>query len=297
MPILSDKLPQRRVQIIFGLILALILYAHFELREENKVIVRPHSAIVLAQPVVTADPFEKLLRTDPLEALKVARERVIRKISDYECTLVKQERLPSGMSPEQEVNVLFRQEPYSVMMHWVRNAGLAGRVIYVKDRWIDEDAKHPEERQLAVCQPSAAVAKLLVNSIKQPIRGYMAERSGRRSIDEFGFKRTLDLLIKYCDIARENGELVLEFKGETRFNGRPVWVVRRHLPFPEKQNIYPDCIAQIFIDQEYQVPVAVYCYADEACRPDDLLGKYEYRNIRFGLGLSETHFDPVTYGM
>ena len=210
--------------------------------------------------------------------------------------MVKQEMLPSGMSEEQEIDVLFRQKPYSVVLTWRRNPGLAERVIYVKDRWIDDDADTADERQLAVCQPGP-VARLLVKSIKQPIHGKLAKKSSRRYVDEFGFSRALDLLIKYCEIARESGDLKLDYCGETRFDGRPVWVVRRTLPYTGVTGLYPDRIAEVFIDKEYRVPVAVYCYSDDAKEPHNLLGKYEYRNIRMQAGLSEADFDPQTYGM
>lgn len=295
MPSDPKQFTQRRIQLVVGVALAGILYLQFALTEENEVILGPRSPIVMAA-TVTQDPFEKLIRTDPLEALIQSRERHATQVRDYTCTMVKQEMLPSGMSEEQEIDVLFRQQPYSVVLTWRRNPGLAERVIYVKDRWIDEDADSDDERQLAVCQPGA-VARLLVKSIKQPIHGKLAQKSSRRYVDEFGFARALDLLIKYCEIARESGDLKLEYCGETRFDGRPVWVVRRTLPYTGIGGLYPDRIAEVFIDKEYRVPVAVYCYADDAKEKHNLLGKYEYRNIRMQAGLSETDFDPKTYGM
>lgn len=278
-----------------GAALTVILYVQFALSGENEVVLRPSSPVVMAA-TVARDPFEKTVRTDPLNALIYARERHIAQVKDYRCTLVKQEMLPSGMSEEQEIEVLFRHEPYSVVFHWTRNPGLAERVIYVKDKWINADADTPEERDLAVCQPGP-VARILVKSIKQPIHGKMARKSSRRYLDEFGFTTALNLLIKYCEIARERGELSLEFRGESRFDGRPVWVVRRVLPYTGPDGLYPDRVAEVFIDQEYRVPVAVYCYSSDNMTSHSLLGKYEYRNIRLGAGLSDSDFDPATYGM
>lgn len=295
MPRDPKNLPHRRIQLFIGAILVCLLYVQFALTDENEVVLAPRTPIVMAA-TVAHDPFEKLIQADPLAALKQARERHIAQVKDYRCTLVKQEMLPSGMSEEQEIDVLFRQEPYSVVLHWQRNPGLAERVIYVKDRWIDEDADSPEEREQAVCQPGA-IARLLVKSIKQPIHGKLARKSSRRYVDEFGFTKALFLLIKYCDIARAKGELKLEYCGETRFDGRPVWVVRRTLPYTGEGGIYPDRIAEIFIDKEYRVPVAVYCFSQDSKEPQHLLGKYEYRNIQLGVGLSEADFDPATYGM
>lgn len=296
MPRNHKQFAQRRIRLTVGLVLAAVLYLQYQFSGENEVVLSAGSPIVLAANPVSADPFETLIRNHPLEALIEARAAHLRQVKDYTCTLVKQEILPSGMSEEQEIDVQFRQAPYSVNFHWRRNAGLAERVIYVAGKWIDEDADSPDERDLAVCQPGA-IARILVKSVKQPIHGKMARKTSRRFIDDFGFTNALNMLIKYCEIARDKGELKLEFCGETRFDGRPVWVVRRHLPYVGEGGLYPDQLAEIFIDKEYRVPVAVYCYADEGKSPEHLLGKYEYRNIRMHAGLSEQDFDPATFGM
>jgi len=280
----------------FGCVLAVILYSQLDFGPGAEVVLRPSQPVVLAAEQVRADPFEKLIRHDPLAALLAARAQHVRDVRDYQCVLVKQEALPSGMSEEQEIEVKFRQQPFSVYMNWLRNPGMANRVIYVKDRWVDPNARRTEERELAVAQPGK-IAQLFVKSVKQPIRGRLARKSSRRFLDEFGFQRTLDLLIKYCQIARSRGELSLEYRGETRFDGRPVWVLRRQLPYSGEGGVYPDRVAEIYVDQAYRVPVAVYCYSDVEKRPEHLLGKYEYRNIRFQTGLSDRDFDPATYGM
>jgi hypothetical protein len=186
MPRLSKQLTQRRIRLFVGLALAAILYVQFELSAENVVVLGPGLPTLYAAERNTAEPFERRIRRDPLAALIEARDLHVQQVKDYQCTLVKQEALPSGMSEEQEIDVKFRQEPYSVLFHWRRNAGLADRVIYVKDRWVDSNAKDEVDRDLAVCQPGP-VARLLVKSVKQPIHGKLAQRTSRRALDEFGF--------------------------------------------------------------------------------------------------------------
>lgn len=294
MPRDRERRTRRRVQVLFGIVLACILYSEFN--KEYVPDVRYGAPVVLAAERVEADPFERLVRTDPLSALIEARERLIRESRDYVCTFVKQEMVGSRIRAEQELDIKFRPEPFSVVMKWVRNPGLAQRAIYVKGKWIDEDATDPELREQAVCQP-VKLLSIFTKSLKQPIHGTMAKRAARRSIDEFGFKRALDLLIQYCETAQSRGELSLEFLGETHFDGRPVWLVRRHLPYTGEGGMYPDRTADVFIDQEHYIPIAVYCYSDESREPENLLGKYEYRNVRFDVGLTEKDFDPATYGM
>jgi hypothetical protein len=295
MPGTPKRSTQRKIQLLFGLLLAGICYLEVS-EQDNEPILTGRSAVVMAGPRVVVNPIERLLREDPLSALKELRARHLEQVKDYRCTLVKQELLPSGLSAEQELEVLFRQEPYSVVLHWVRNAGLANRAIYVKGKWIDDNASDPNERDLAMCQPGKLGAFFL-KSIKMPIHGPMAHETARRSIDEFGFGRTLDLLIKYCDAAKARSELKLEFQGEGRYEGRPVWILRRHLPYSKQSDTYPDRTAEIYIDKELHIPVAVYCYSDDDQKPENLLGKYEFRDIHFNVGLTDTDFDPETYGM
>lgn len=283
------------MRVALGLMLVALFYAQYELSGDAATVNLPSHTVVFGAETGEVDPFEHLVRTNPLQALLESRKRHRESVTDYTCNFVKQELLPSGMSAEQEIDVKFRAEPFSVVMHWVRNPGLAERVIYVKDKWVDADAD-AGQRQQAVCRPIPPISALL-KSLKQPIHGNQAKNASRRFIDEFGFERSLDLLIQYCEMARDRGELRLEFKGESYFDGRPTWVILRRLPYEKEGGRYPDRIAEIHIDKEYRIPVAVYCYAADEMTPESLLGKYEYRNIHLNPKLDPSDFDPKTYGM
>jgi hypothetical protein len=293
MPFIRQFSAQRRFQVVFGLVLAVLFYTEYVNDEHTPILQTP---TVLANEAPQTDPFEQTIRRDPVAALIQARERHVSMVKDYECLFVKQELLDSGMSAEQHIEVKFRQAPYSVFMHWVRNPGAASRVIYVKGRWVDEDAEDPDKREQAVCQPGP-IARVFLKSIRQPIHGSRANDASRRYIDEFGFRRSLDLLIQYCELARSRNELKLEYRGESFFDGRPTWVLRRTLPYTGEGGRYPDRIAEMHIDKDYRIPVAVYCYSNDDMLPQSLLGKYEYTDIRLDVGLTERDFDPATYGM
>lgn len=290
-------MPQR-VRLFFGLTLGLILFS--ELRSSSPVaeqlLTVPHivNAGQVSAEEFLANSFDHIVRTDPLRALEIARDDHYRSIRDYTCTFIKQELLTSGMTPEQVIAVNFRAEPYSVLMHWIKNPGKAERVLYVKGRWVDEAASNPDEREMAVCQPGA-IARVFIKSLKQPIHGRQAKAASRRFIDEFGFGRSLDLLIKYCRIAVDRGELSLKYLGESEFAGRPTYVIERRLPYTGAGGDYPDRVALIHLDQEWRIPVSVRCYADGECTK--LLGRYEYADVKLQANLSESVFDPKTHGM
>jgi hypothetical protein len=295
MPQEPKSITRRKLQLFFALVLGALLYAQFQLDDSPVVVLNHRTPTVLASEAAPVDSFERLIRTNPLEALKAARARHLHDVTDYECVMVKQELLPSGMSDEQEIRVKHRHAPFSVYMDWLRNPGLAERVLYVRGKWTDPGAKQGE-RELAIAQPGK-IAQLFVKSVKQPVRGKLAKKQSRRFLDEFGFASTLDMLIRYCDLAAQRGELSLEYCGESRFDGRNVWVIRRTLPYSGEGGTYPDRIAEVYIDKEYRVPVAVYCFSSDERIPSHLLGKYEYRSVRMKAGLTDKDFDPATYGM
>ena len=292
----ARRVTRRRATFIVGLVLITVFCLEYLFSAEPDAPVTLQEPIVLAEKMAGADSFDALMRHDPLAAMIEARAQHLREVIDYECVMMKQELLPTGMSEEQEIKVKYRQEPYSVYMEWQRNPGMAARVIYVKGRWTDSTAQEPEDRELAVAQPGV-IARIFVKSVKQPIHGRLAKKSSRRFIDEFGFQKTFDRLIGVCEMGRSKGELALEFCGESQFDGRPVWVIRRHLPYITEGGRYPDRTAEIFIDRGLRVPVAVYCYSDDDRQLGHLLAKYEYRGIRMRVGLTDKDFEPVTYGM
>lgn len=294
----TDRTP-RRASLAVGALLSAILLYQWQTSPEPSPIPRFRGtpAAIAAVPIIQkADSasFAQLIAANPLEALTVARDFHARTVRDYHCTFVKQELLPDGMSKEQVIGVKFQQQPFSIVMSWLRNPGKAVRVIYVAGRWVDEDAVRPEERDLALCQPGA-IAAMFVKSVKQPIRGSRANEASRRYIDEFGFANALDLMIRFTRMAAERGELKLEFAGAAEFDGRPVWVLQRWTPFDGSKGGYPDAAAVYFIDQEWLVPVAIHSYAD--AERTKLLGRYEYRDVKINAGCTKADFAPETYGM
>ncbi len=285
------KPPTHRAWILLIVVLPAAALVEHGCHQSHPAAVQAMGRAIMPTGDATAGSIEQLLRDDPLAALIEARKRLIQEHRNYTCNFIRQERLPSGMTAEQEMEVKFRAQPYSVVIEWIRNTGLVDRVIYVKDKWVDHGAEDPALRQLVLAQPSS-LAGFFIKSTKQPVRGTYARRSSRHFIDEFGFERTLQAFIKYCRRAAQRGELELEFKGENDFGGRPVWLVRRQLPYTPGDGVYPDRLADMYIDKEHEVPVAIYCYSDDDRKPRNLLGKYEFSNIRFDVRLTEADFEP-----
>ncbi len=231
--------------------------------------------------VVGDDSHRLLAVRDPLGFLRLCRERCS-SFSDYRCRFLRQERVQGSLTAEQETQVSFRQEPFSVDMRWVRNADRARRVSYVAGRWSREG------REFALIEPAGILGLLVPSGVKRDIHSAEMTASSRRSLDQFGFRNTLDLIIKFCEMAKGDPAYDLRFVGVERLGDRDCYVLERKLPVSPVDQPFPDRLLVIYIDREWLVPTGCFAYADDARR--ELLGSYVSRAIEFNVGLTDADF-------
>ncbi len=232
------------------------------------------------------DEMERLAREDPLAFFKACRDHYGRTVRDYDCTFIKQELVQGKLTAEQWTTVRFREEPYSVDMTWTRNPMLVSRALYVQDKWWDGDMPQ------AWVRPAGALLKLM--KIKQDIRGGLADTQSRRTIDEFGFGKTLDLIILYSEKARKENTLDLEYIGQATVGERLTYVFERRLPYTGDEEVYPDRLLRVFIDKEWLLPTCCISYADD--NGSQLLGRYVLVDVRLNPGYTDADFDPEGIG-
>ncbi len=286
-------LNNRRVFAICGLVLLGLFYSDTQ-RFARRAVADPmphilDTAVATTIPEAHASPILRLYQDDPLAYLKQARDDYDRRIRDYVCDFTKQELLGGRLGDEQLAQAKFREGPFSVYMHITKNAGRARRLLYVKDRIVKNGRQH------VLVEPEGPIARLLVKSVHRPINGRDARRASRRIISEFGFARSLDLLIKYADISQDRDRLDVRYVGEGEIDGRPTHVIERWLPIDDDSYPWPDARVVIHMDQEWNLPIACYSYGDHEGKI--LLGKYIYSDVHLNVGLRDTDFDPKTYGL
>lgn len=233
----------------------------------------------------SSESLEDLARTDPVGFAEYCLQQCRQNIRDYKCTFIKHEQINHTLLDPQTVEVRFRARPFSVDMQFVKNVRSCSRALYVAGKWRDSD-----NQDLAWAKPGGAILRALVPRIKQPIHGPRAYKESRRTIDQFGFENTLELIVKYARIAESEGVLDLRYKGHGEIDGRPTYVFERRLPYTGEDKPYPDRILVYHIDQQYLVPTACYSYADD--NSTDLLGSYVYRDVQFNVGYQDDDFDP-----
>ncbi len=238
---------------------------------------------VTPSPESLLNPLENLARNKPLDLLREAQKRCRETVVDYTCFFRKQENLFGEMTDVQGADVRFRDEPFSVFMHWTENASKARRVSYIAGKWVSGG------QPAAMCEPEGVIARAIVKNILRPIHGSDAKSASRRTIDQFGFENALDLILKYSLIAQQRGELKLSYLGEGEIDGRPTFVIERRLPYTGEGGEFPDRVLVCQLDKETLLPVQCTSYADD--NKQMLLGQYTFTKVKLNIGLTDAHFD------
>ena len=191
-------------------------------------------------------PLAQLVRTDPWAVARLGQERYEREIQDYTCVFLKQERIDGKLRKVEKIEVRFRDAPKSVFMVWLKNADQAKRVLYQDTA----EFVNKQGEKVARVEPAGALIRLVVSDILMPIHGKRAQKSSRRSIDDFGFHTTFSLLNRYNQLGLDQGALDLRYEGESEIDGRPTYKIVRYLPYTGPGGPWPDAKMVMHLDQE-----------------------------------------------
>ena len=273
----------RRIRLIVGVLVAGLLCVQCTrseaFRESRFVVALSGQVYGENAPEVVAKVIH-LAKTDQIALLEYCRGACQDRYRDYTCTLIKQERIGGRVSNEQEIAVKYLADPFSVAMRWTpETAGLGDRVLYVEGKYND----------MMLVRPTGVLNKLVGTVMRTP-DGPQAMQSTLRPVNQFGFHRSLESLLKVYRQARAAGDLTERFGGFAEVAGRKAVVLVRVLP--AKDN-YPAATTLIYIDLEYLVPIAVEGYDWD----HQLSSRYIFKDIRFNVGLTSEDFTPAANDM
>jgi hypothetical protein len=209
--------------------------------------------------------MEKLAKTDPVAFLENCIKRCDREVKGYQTTLVKQERLGGKLQPTEVIDVLFREDPFSVLFTWKEGTRLAWRTLYVKGKYNDQ----------LVVKPAGLGA--LIGLVERDPNGTDAKNSGRYPLTEFGIKIGLQRTISAWKAAAKEGALHVEYLGERKIKetgDRPCWVLKRTgYKNPEEDGITEYAT---YIDKETWLQVGSVLKGAS----NELIGEYIFRDIK-----------------
>ncbi len=239
----------------------------------------PRAQVVPVQAV--AAPTEHPLAP----VLKMAREgldRMDRTIADYECLMVKRERIDGKLGEHQYVHMKVRNKPFSVYMYFLAPDAAKGReAIYVDG---ENDGK-------LIGHDSGFKGRLLKRVYLDPMSPLVM--SGQRyPITKAGIRNLTRELVEVGEHDSQFGECEVKFFKGAKVQDRVCTCIQVIHPTPRKNFRFH--LARIYIDDELQIPIRYESYdwpQKEGGQPV-LLEEYTYMKLKLNVGLKDGDFDP-----
>ena len=235
----------------------------------------------------------------PLDpALKYAEEglkRIQSDINDYECLIVKRERIRGELNEYEYMYAKIRNHkeadgkvvsPLSVYLNFQKPANVAGREVI----WV-EGANNGK-----LCAHEGGLLGRLPAVWLDP-KGAMAMRGNLYPITEIGIENLIAKLIergtreKQADPAGK-ATVVTTTKG-AKLDKRSCTLLQ--IEHPNRLGGFEFQLAQIFIDDAYNIPVRYIAYGwpEAGERGDKILEEYNYTKIKLNVGLTDNDFSPA----
>jgi len=233
----------------------------------NAIAIKPQTPIDNTQQIIT------WAKDDHVKLFTWLLDHYKKHVHDFKGTFTKQERINGKLKKEQVMSFIFKEEPFSVMMEWQKNAGSIDKLLYVEKQGVKNNKM--------LVHPTGLLS--WIKSVERDPHCDDVYKTSRKPCDRFGFGRMMEDLIEVYALAKQQDDLQGKYLGQKEVNGRKCILVERILPPKEE---YPCKKMVIAIDLEYLVPIHVTSYDWQ----DELLSRYEYTNLEFNVGLRLAQF-------
>ncbi len=233
----------------------------------------------------------------PLDpAIAFAKEGLVRihkDVKDYTCTIIKRERIKGTLGDYEYMFAKIRNRqvvdgqvtvPFSVYLNFVKPEAVQGReVVFVEGQ---------NNGKLKAHDGANSVMRRFGSVWLEPT-GHIAMRGQLYPITDIGLENLVAKLIEKGERDRKHDEVTAEFIKGAKINGRVCTLLQ--VKHPVMREHFDFHLAQIFIDDEIQLPVRYVAYhwptAEGATPP--VLEEYTYVNIKTNVGLKDIDFDPA----
>jgi hypothetical protein len=229
----------------------------------------------------------------PLDpALELARHSLTlmqSQINDYTAVLVKRERIDDDLGDNEFMYIKVRNRkvvdnqvvvPFSVYLQFLQPASAKGReVIFVENA---NDGK--------IIAHEGGVKRMLGTHFLDP-NGFLAMKGQRYPLTDIGLENLVLKLIERGEKDKRFGHCQVDLYPGGKVGGRPCTILR--VVHPEKQPHYDFHVAEIFLDDEWKIPVryAAFSWDKNENQENEIIEEYTYQKIKINVGLTDKDFD------
>jgi negative regulator of sigma E activity len=113
----------------------------------------------------------------------------------------------------------------------------------------------------------------------------------RYPLTDIGIENLVVKLIERGEKDKRHGSCNVELVPGAKVGGRSCSIIQ--VTHPVQQNHYEFHIAQIFMDDEWKIPVryAAYSWPKTAGAEPEVIEEYTYQSLKFNVGLTDADFD------
>jgi hypothetical protein len=227
----------------------------------------------------------------PLDpALKIARDclkYVHEKVYDYECILIKRERVGNTLNDQEWMFAKVRNRkvdekiPLSVYLRFLKPESVKGQECL----WVEG-----KNNGKLIGHQGGRLGGLTPSIWLDPV-GPIAMRGNRYPITEMGVENLVMKLIEKGERDRKQGECEVKFYEDAKINKRPCLLIE--VKHPVQRDYFDFHIAQIYLDKELNVPVryAAYTWPEAEGGEPLLLEEYTYVNVKVNVGFTDADFN------
>lgn len=244
------------------------------------------------EPNVPA-PLAPAAAPHPLDpALQLAHQSlglVRNEIKDYTAVLVKRERIGNDLGEHEFMFLKVRNRkmqnnqvvvPFSVYLAFLKPAAVKGReVLFI------ENAN--EGKLLA---HEGGMKRMLGTHALEPT-GFLAMAGQRYPLTDIGIENLVVKLIERGEKDKRHGPCNVDLIPGAKVGGRNCSIIQ--VTHPDQREHYDFHIAQIFMDDEWKLPVryAAYSWPTTPGAEPEVIEEYTYQNLKFNVGLTDADFD------
>lgn len=249
----------------------------------------------LQEPVYRVAHNPEAAGAHPLDASAEIATRalgIIRNdISDYTCTMVKRERIKGTLRDHEYMFAKIRNgkvqngqvtQKFSVYLYFLKPDGVKGReVLYIDG---DNNGKF-------IVKEGGLKGKVLPSVWLKPDSA-LAMADNLHPITEIGLENLVVKLLERAEREKKlGGEVEVQFMKDAKINGRVCTLLQ--VKHPVKRPHFDFFLAQIFIDDELQIPIryASYGWPEKEGAQPGVLEEYTYLNLKLNVGLVDGDFD------
>jgi len=213
-------------------------------------------------------------------------------LKDYTAVLVKRERIGDDVGEHEFMFAKVRNRkvqdnkivvPFSVYIAFLKPASVKGReVLYVEN-----------QNQGKLYAHEGGMKRILGTHLLETT-SFLAMAGQRYPITDIGIENLVVKLIERGEKDKRHGYCSVELVPGAKVGGRNCSIIQ--VTHEIQQSYYDFYKAQIFMDDEWKIPVryAAYTWPKHGAKLDvdkDVIEEYTYQNINFNVGLTDADFD------